>query len=380
MRRLLPRSQGGRIALGLVAAVVALNALGFALEELDPPPVGPPSSSYATQPLGVQAWARMLEDGGRRVRRLREAPSERAPDPRQTLVVLDPRVLESADVQALVGFVERGGRLVAGGRGSEPLAGALAGVRRSGAAAPDEVGVLAPVAEVAGVGEVVTAGDAAWTAAGHAVPALGADTAGEVLLVVADRGEGRAALLADASPLQNRLLDRADNAALALGLAGESGRPVAFLESVHGFTPASGLAALPDRWRAALVGLGLAALVWVAAHARRLGPAEEPDPTVVPPRGAYVAALARTLRRTSDPHAGAAPVRDAARRAIARRAALGPEPAEAEVEAAGRRLGLDEVESAAVAGRGPGGQEGALAAGRALAALSATTTNERSTA
>ncbi|MCP9491519.1 MAG: DUF4350 domain-containing protein [Solirubrobacteraceae bacterium MAG38_C4-C5] len=381
MRRLLPHSRGGRVALGVVAAVVALNALGFALEELDPPPTGPPSSSYATQPLGVQAWARVLEDTGRSVRRVREAPAERAPDPRQALFVLDPGVLEPGDVEALVRFVERGGRLVAGGRGSEGLAGALAGAQRSGGTAPREVRVLAPVAELAGVQEVVTAGEAAWTAAGRAVPALG-DGAGEALLVVADRGEGRAALLADASPLQNRLLARADNAALGLGLAGEPGRPVAFLESVHGFTPTSGLAALPGRWLAALIGLGLAALVWVGAHVRRLGPAEQPDPTVVPPRGAYVAALARTLRRTRDPHAAVAPVRHAARRTVARRAALGPQPDDGEVEAAGRRLGLAAEEAAAVAGRGPGGEEGALAAGRALATLSltGTMTNERSTA
>lgn len=379
MRRLLPRGRGGRIALGLVAAVVALNALGFALTELDPPPTGPPSSSYATQPLGVQAWARVLEDSGRPVRRLREAPSERAPDPRQTLVVLDPGLLEPAEVDALVRFVERGGRLVAGGRGSEAIAAAIADARRADGG-PRQAGVLAPVTEVAGVRQVATAGEAAWTAAGSAVPALGADTGGKALLIVADRGEGRAALLADASPLQNRFLDRADNAALALGLAGAPGRPVAFLESVHGFGPASGLAALPRRWQAALAGLGLAALVWVAAHVRRLGPAQEPDPTLVPPRGAYVAALARTLRRTRDCHAAVAPVREAARRTVARRAALGAEPADAEVEAAGRRLGLGEEEAAAVAGRGPGGEEGALAAGRALAALTATMTNERSTA
>lgn len=385
MRRLLPHSRAGRVALGIVAAVVALNALGFALEELDPPPKGPPSSSYATQPLGLQAWARVLEDTGRSVRRLREAPSERAPDPRQTLVVLDPGMLEPTDVRALVAFVDRGGRLVAGGRGSEALAEALAGAQRSGAAAPRDVrvpGRAGQVPEVAGVREVASAGGASWTAAGRAVPALAGGTAGEALLVVADRGEGRAALLADASPLQNRLLDRADNAALSLGLAGEPGRPVAFLESVHGFAPASGLAALPGRWLAALIGLGLAALVWVAAHVRRLGPAEEPDPTIVPPRAAYVAALARTLRRTRDPHAAVAPVRDAARRTVARRAALGPEPDDGEVEAAGRRLGLADEEAAAVAGGGPGGEEGALAAGRALATLNrtGTTTNERSTA
>jgi len=367
-RQLLPRHRGVRWALGLVAFVVALNALGFVLTALDPAPTGPASSSYATQPRGLRAWAELLEDAGHPVRRLRESPADRVLDPRQTVVVLDPGRLSKEDGTALVGFVERGGRLVAGGAGSERLAGALAAARRSTADRPPggPAGVLAPVAEVAGVQRVVVGGRGVWQDAGRAVPALGRRDG--ALLVVGARGAGRAALLADASPVQNRLLARADNAALALALAGEPGRPVAFVETVHGFGAAGGLRALPVRWQAALVGLGLAALAWLAAHARRLGPAEEDGATPAPARAAYVTALARTLGRTRDPHGATAPVRDAARAAVARRAALGHEAGDGEIEAAARRLGLDEEEAAAVAGRGVG-KEDALAAGRALTRL-----------
>jgi len=348
--------------------VVALNAIGFGLTALDPPPKGPASSSYATQPQGLRAWAELLEGAGHPVRRLREPPAERAPDPDGTVVVLDPGRLSERDGAALIRFVERGGRLVAGGQGSERLAGALAGARRAGGERPagGPAGVLAPVPEVAGVQRVNVGGRGIWEDAGRAVPALGGGDG--ALLVVGARGAGRAALLADASPVQNRLLARADNAALALALAGEPGRPVAFVESVHGFGPAGGLAALPVRWQAALVGLGLAALAWLAAHVRRLGPAEVDGAPPVPARGAYVAALARTLGRTRDPQAATAPVRGAARAAVARRAALGPEAGDGEIEAAARRLGLDEDEAAAVAGRAAG-KDGALAAGRALARL-----------
>ncbi len=368
MRRLLPRHRGARWALALLAAVVALNAIGYGLTALDPPPTGPASSSYATQPRGLRAWAELLEDAGHPVRRLREPPADRAPDPRQTVVVLDPGRLSGQDSAALVRFVERGGRLVAGGEGSGRLAGALAAARRAGGdrLTRGPAGVLAPVPEVAGVERVAVAGPGAWEDAGRAVPALGRGEG--ALLVVGERGAGRAALLADASPLHNRLLSRADNAELALALAGEPGRPVAVVESVHGFGPAGGLAALPGRWQGALLGRGLAALAWLAAHARRLGPAEEDGARPVPARAAYVAALARTLGRTRDPHAASAPVRGAARAAVARRAALAPDAGDGEIEAAARRLGLDEEEAAAVAGRAAG-TEGALAVGRALARL-----------
>ena len=62
------------------------------------------------------------------------------------------------------------------------------------------------------------------------------------LLLVEPAGRGRIALLADTSPLQNRLLGEADNAAFALALSGRG--PLTFVESVHGYGPARGLAAL----------------------------------------------------------------------------------------------------------------------------------------
>lgn len=107
--------------------------------------------------------------------------------------------------------------------------------------------------------------------------------------------------LADASPVQNRLLAAADNAQLALNLVGERARPVVFVESVHGFGQSRGLAALPTRWRLAFALLALAGLLWVLARARRLGPAEPAYVASQPPRAAYVEALALLLRRTRDP-------------------------------------------------------------------------------
>jgi hypothetical protein len=120
-------------------------------------------------------------------------------------------------------------------------------------------------------------------------------------------------LLARSSPLQNRLLGRADNAALGLALAGEAGRPVVFVETVHGYGLASGLAAIPDRWLWVLGGLLVAALTWMLARGRRLGPPERERRELPPPRRAYVEALGAALARTRSPQAAGEVVRSAIR-------------------------------------------------------------------
>ena len=63
-----------------------------------------------------------------------------------------------------------------------------------------------------------------------------------VMFIVLCAGTGVMVLLP--GPLQNRLLDRRDNAAFGLQLAG-AGRRVAFLETYHGYGRSSGLRALP---------------------------------------------------------------------------------------------------------------------------------------
>ena len=116
-------------------------------------------------------------------------------------------------------------------------------IRRAGARLPLGVTrVLAPVRETSGVRTVAPGVTGRFRSAGPAVPAVGDATS--ALVAVRRVGAGRAVLLADASPLLNGRLDRRDDAALALSVAGE-GRPVAFVESVHGYGRASGWGALP---------------------------------------------------------------------------------------------------------------------------------------
>jgi hypothetical protein len=186
-----------------------------------------------------------------------------------------------------------------------------------------------------------------------------------VLLAVASPGRGRLLLLSDASPLQNRLLDEADNAALGLSLAGPQARPVAFVESVHGYGRVSGITAVPNNWLVALALVVWAALVFLVARGRRLGPPEREDRELPPPRRTYVESLAAVLARTKRPGEAADPVREEARKAITRRSGLTGRPDEQELREAGRRLGLSEPELDAVLGSGGD----VVAAGRVLARL-----------
>jgi len=361
-------TRGRLIAIG-VAVVVGLNAIALAVRELAPEPSGPAGSSFATTPGGLAAWASLLDRRGYRVRRLRERPADRLPDPSATLVVVDPRSLGRGDPEALARFARAGGRLVVAGRSTERLLARLTGgpqpvrARRGLRAA----GPLRRAPETAGVTRVETAAGAGWARPPHGLDAVLGPAEGPPLLVAGPAGPGRVLALADSSPLQNRGLRRADNAALALRLAGDPRRPVVFAESVHGFRPESGVDALPGRWQVALGGLLLAALLALLAVGRRFGPPERPARDLPPPRRAYVDALAATLRRTNDPVAATAPLRAAARAEVARRAGLPPGAAIAELHEAGRRLGLEPDEVAALGE--PAGQDAVLAGGRALARL-----------
>jgi hypothetical protein len=187
------------------------------------------------------------------------------------------------------------------------------------------------------------------------------------LVAVASVGRGRVYLVADSSPLSNRLLATADNAALGAALAGPVGRRVAFAETVHGYGQQRGLAALPQRWKWVLAGLLLAALAWIASRLRRLGPVEQEARELPPPRRAYVDAVAAALARTRRPADTAERVRQAARARVARRAGLGSDPGEESIVRAAATLGLSDEEAAALTRPAREDDEDLLLAGRALA-------------
>jgi hypothetical protein len=361
VRRIVPRTTAARVITGVVAFLVALNLVALVISFLRPQPSGAEGSAYATQPRGAAAYAELLRRTGHAVDYLREPLAGARLDRSVTLVVLDAPRLDVGERAALGRFVRDGGRLVMGG----PLAGrgVVARAPLWVPAGPRTARPNVAVPETRGLRSVAGAGEGGFTKLGGALPALGDSPA---LLAVARAGRGRALLIADSSPLQNRLLARADNAALALALAGPRQRPVTFAESVHGYGRATGLAAIPLRWRFALAFAVLAGLLWLLSRARRFGPPELTGEPPTPARREHVEALALALRRVRDPEVALAPVRAAARAQVVGRAALRGDAPDDAVRAAALRMDFDEDEAAALVGEHDDNDD-VLALGRALA-------------
>src|SRR5207237_3420763 len=119
-------------------------------------------------------------------------------------------------------------------------------------------------AEVEGVRTVRAGRLGSWEVPGGLQPILAGDL-GRVIAVAGNSGSGRVVALADPSPVHNGFLAAEDNAAFALGVVGDPGRPVLFAEGAHGYGESEGLSALPRRWRLVLAGLGLGAATWLYA-------------------------------------------------------------------------------------------------------------------
>lgn len=278
------------------------------------------------------------------------------------MVLLWPDAITRSDTSELRRFVRSGGRLIAadthpgawiGDVVADPPTWADGAL---GAARP-----LAPLPETAGVRTLAPGIEGRFVAAGSAVPLAGTSSA--LLAAVARVGAGRVVLLADAAPLVNSRLAERDDAAFALDIAG-AGRPVAFVESVHGYGRASGWGALPGRFRGALALLALAGAALALARGRRLGPAQPLGRELAPPRAAYAEGLAGVLVRSGPPADAIAPVVEEARSLLLVPAGGGDE----QLLAAARGEGLSEEEAQAIV-HGAAGGASALAAARGLARI-----------
>jgi hypothetical protein len=289
----------GWVFVGLCLAAIVV-AFGVLSEALAPAPQGPVSSSYATNSQGLAAWAELAQRAGHPVIQQREPLDRARLAANSTVVVLDPDAVLHSEGVRLLAFVKSGGSLLIGG--SEPQNALTALFPDPPAWSPNASTRALPLASapvLAGVRKVNSAGAGEWTSPERAQGRTLLQTdAGGALLLARRVGRGQLYLLADASPLQNRLLATADNAQLALNLAGAQRRALVFVESVHGYGQSRGLAALPNRWRLAFALLALAALLWIVSRWRGLGPPERLPVSSPPPRRAYVDALALLLRRT----------------------------------------------------------------------------------
>jgi uncharacterized protein DUF4350 len=370
------RLTGRRIAVAIVSLLVAYELIATVVDAFTPSSNGSGrrslSSSYSTAAAGLGAYAELLSDTGHPVTRLRTTLPGADLRPGGTLIVLDPEALVHADYVALHAYLVAGGTLLAGSSTDPAWLGGLLNSPPQWSDSGSLGGVITTTNSpyTAGVSTIAGAGDGVFTNLGsNGTPLI---SAGEDTILASYRvGAGTLLALADPSPLQNAYLDKADNAALGVALAGGGGRGVTFAESTHGYGAARGLAALPSRWKWALAGLLLAAITLVAAHFRRLGDPDPQEPVPLPPRRVHVEALALALQRTRQPAAAAAPLRDRARQLLIARADLAAEPTPQALVLGAQRLGLDELEARAIAGLDtPTDDEQIVVTGRALAKLS----------
>lgn len=340
-------------ARGVLAVVGVLLAINVGLWLLDgatrgADESGARSSSFSTSSEGTAGYAELLRRYGADVERQRGDVRLGDLDPQATVIVLDafPRRRE---VEAVAAHVRSGGRLVAGGPDAAEWARELTDRLPRWVPGGDRV----RRATVDGSRyRVRTARDGRFT--------------GEPSLVREPSVPGGSVvLLADASPLSNALLDAADNAAFGLALAGTDGT-VTFVEGPHGYGRSTGLAAIPTRWKVALVLGTLGVLLALIAAARRIGPAERTARELPPPRRVYVDALGAALARTKRPAAALAPLQAAAREQIAARAGLAADADDAAIRAAAARAGWSDKEIDALFSP-VDGDEAAVRAGRALA-------------
>ncbi|MCU1429623.1 MAG: hypothetical protein JWL83_3623 [Actinomycetia bacterium] len=355
---------GVRVVAGVVLGLIALNLVARAVDQSvgGSEPTGTPGSSYATAPGGLAAYAALLTHDGHGVSRQRGDFVQAAINPAATLMILDPDVLTENEAGVALQFVVNGGRLVIGGNGADRYLHRLRD-RPPIWTLSDRSAFASTHAPFEDITRVNTNGGGMWRRNGTSRAVVGGE--GHALVTTEPVGRGEILFLADVSPLTNANLDAVDNAGFGLVLAGGAHQPVVFAEGVHGYGAARGFSAIPSAWKLAFVGLALAALLFVWARGRRLGPPEATERVLPPPRREYVDALAITLERTRDRDNAVAPVRTALRARIAQRAGLGPEAGPADYERAGRSLGLSEEEAHAML-RGAVTDDDVVMIGRAL--------------
>lgn len=361
------RGRGQRIAVGAVGLLVAVNVgLSAAGALVGGDPGGPVSSSFSTGGDGLEGYADLLEVGGHEVVRLRERVDADNLRSRDTAVLADPSGLTAADARTIGRFVADGGRLVVAGESSAPLVAALfeAPVEWRSVQS-DGLDVWVPAADLGGALELVGDDGGRWAELpAEVLPVAGAGDQPSV--VVANVGSGRVVALADAGPLQNDALARADNAAFALGVAGSSDRRVVFVEATRGYG-ATGLAAVPSAWKWSGAGalVTLAFGLWAAGT--RFGPAEPAERALRPPRRAHVDAVAAGLdRSTSDPAAVIAPLRTRSRAELAERLGVDHDASPGVLYAAARQARLDDAQVAVLVAE-PASLDDALAIGAVAA-------------
>lgn len=359
-----------RFGMAVAIAIGVVIALNLAASGIDravggSEPRGVSGSSYGTQPTGLGGLAALLSQYGHPVARARGSILNASLDINGTVFVIEPQTLTDTDETALLEFATAGGQLVIGG--SDPFY--LRRLRdRPPVWSPTGATTYTEIApQLPNVKRVDSAGEGSWTSGGSGTALV---RSGDIALLTQERvGRGSISFFADASPLENAYLARADNAALALELAGDAPRPVEFIEGVHGYGEHRGLGAIPVQWKVSLAVLAAAAVALAWSRSRRFGPPDRPARDFPPARAEYVRALAVSLERTRDPGRALAPMQQWARGRVAQRAHLRPDASLEEIDRAAMALGYSEAERAAI-WHPATDDDAALALGRMVSRLS----------
>jgi hypothetical protein len=263
------------------------------------------------------ALRRFLDDAGVEV-------SEGGPPPEGggTYVLLDD--LRTPDeARSLLAWAAAGGRLVVADTGSTLVSLAGAEVEESvGLVGAETLEPACLAAEAVGIQEIVVrASDRSLRGGDRFVSCFG----GHLLVRAHDRGT--LVLLGGFTALTNEHLRSADNALLALRLAGP-GNEVVFGPPIPaaGALPETGVwSALPERAKTAIVAIGLAVIAFAAVRARRLGRPTIEEPIAPIPASELVRATSRLYRRGRSLGYAARVMRQATRARVGRRFGVPPE-------------------------------------------------------
>jgi hypothetical protein len=262
-------SRGDRSLL-LGAGLIAVLLFGVAWL-LSPPNRTERPTTYSAGSGGTKAAFLLLERAGYRVERWERPPSDLTESSAATLIAAEPDALTPDERDALLRFVEAGGRLV--------VTGAI-GARLVGASGrPDAVAGLTWTSATATAVTPVTAAAPSMTIA----PAVRLDSAGDALPLYAagdapvvlrlHRGSGEIYWWAAPTPLTNAGIAAPGNLEFVLASVGPAAeRRVLFEEYFHGHREslAQTLMQTPLKWM--LLQAAALAVIAIATWSRRSGP------------------------------------------------------------------------------------------------------------
>ncbi len=319
-----PRTRALMVAVAVLLAIFVLGQLANGMIG-GPAPSGPDSSSYATTSSGLAAYETLVSQFGHPVQRVTTPLSKASAPAHSVIIIAHPSGAVFGEVPAIRRLLDSGDTVVLTGVRSVPTIQALLGPSRAPAlsAAGNTLYYASSSALTSRhIIKVAATGSGSWSSAGSSRSLLRAS--GGSLAVTTRVGSGRLIMISDSSCLQNQFLDRQDNAAFGLYLAGRPGSTVVFDEYVHGYGVGSSnaVSAIPVRWKWGLLLAVLAALIWMWSRSRRLGDPEQAERALTPPRRRYVDSLALELSRASDIAEAAEPLRTAATRRIEARLGL----------------------------------------------------------